>query len=304
MVSPLEQYVPTSNDELVRLFHPQVEKWVARHNKVPQAQEDLIQHVWERLISNRVVDKYKSSYFTVPQRFTGPQVASFMGLTYLDWKAKMWRGENPSHWSPRWGSSERGERQEATCTSCGSEMVAFEGGIKLLRGLIQTARSKEVASLGLDPQTQTWWGEMETPSQVMCVFCAPRIYGEGLTIPTVKGLPWWGQKTYFQRKDVEDVLGGVVPWTPDGLARSTFKGYLALTVSNCVKNWFRTKSRRHQEEVQEPDPITGRSWEEGLEGSIVSSEVAVDLKRALEGMQAAGRAGRNTLVLKMNQAKV
>lgn len=303
---PPEHYVPTSNDDLVRQYASHVEKWVSRHNKVPSAQEDLVQHVWERLISNRVIDKYRASHYTVPQKFTGPQVASLLGITFEEWSSKMWRGEDPAHWTPVWGPQPRKDLSKAHCAKCGSEMVSFERGLQTLRDHQQTSKSEEIRLLGINPQTTFWWGTHPLDSEsTICVFCAPRIYGEGLRIPTLKGVPWWGEKAFFHRADVETSLGRPITWETEGKARSAFKGYLALTVSNCVKNWFRTKSRRHQEVVQEPDPVSGRSWEESLVCQrTVPSDVEVDLKRAIQGLQAQGRSGRNLLAMRLNQAKV
>lgn len=301
---PTDQYIPTSNDDLVRHFSTYVEKWVARYNKVPSVQEDLVQHVWERLISGKVVDKYLASRYTVPQKFTGPQVASLLGMNYEEWVSKMWRGQDPNHWSPVWDSSQDLRTQSNTvhCEKCGSNMTLFRDSLNLLRQHQQTTKDRELTALGLCPRTSVWWGQSNL--RVICTFCAPRLYGEGLQLSPLKGVPWWSAGAYFHKSEVESVLGGPIEWETEGKARSAFKGYLALTVGNCVKNWFRTKSRRHREQVMDPDPVTGRTWEEDLESGGPTPEVLVDLQRALVGMQGKGRAGRNQLVLKMNQARL
>jgi hypothetical protein len=171
-------------------------------------------------------------------------------------------------------------------------MVAFESSLVKLRQVSPLAKAAELESMGLDPRSKTFWGL--TGNGLQCVFCAPRVYGEGIILPSVKGAPWWSEKTYYGRKEVEEVLGREVPWTPQGSARSSFRSYMALTVGNCVKNWFRTKGRRHREETMEADPITGKIWEEDLEASGPSSEVLVDLKRGIQALEK-GSKGRTKL---------
>jgi len=280
MVAEIDSITPSSNAEMYKVFAPVVEKWVSRLNKVPNHHEDLVQHVWERLLAVKVLDKYHQSWTSIPQKFTGPQVANLMGLTYSDWRDSMWRGESPSHWTPILPKPpEEGVHLEAKCSKCGCDMASFEKSLLLLRGVEQLAKVKEVASLGLNPMTHNFWGVME--GNVLCVFCSPRKYGEGLALTAVNA-PWWSEKAFFSKREVESLLGGKVDWSV-GRARCPFKGYLALSVSNTVKNWFRTKERRHQELPQEVNPVTGSSWEDTLvDTKDVPIEVRIDLQREIE----------------------
>jgi DNA-directed RNA polymerase specialized sigma24 family protein len=84
-------YVPTDLNDLVRVFTPYVVSLITRNNRVATNFEDILQHVWLELVRVDVVNKYRTSAGSIASRCTAEQAASYLQVTWQQWKVMMWR---------------------------------------------------------------------------------------------------------------------------------------------------------------------------------------------------------------------
>lgn len=88
----MEDVVPQSYDEMVRVYRTYVTRCVMKHNQVATNTEDLVQHVWTKLFEVDVIAKYNKSLGRMPKQLTSLQAASYLGMTFPQWKVCVWRG--------------------------------------------------------------------------------------------------------------------------------------------------------------------------------------------------------------------
>jgi hypothetical protein len=86
-----DDFVPSSNHEMVKVFKQFVGFIVRKYNRVDTNYDDLLQHVWQKLIEVDVIGKYKSSG-NFPKEITGEQAAAYCQVTFAQFKVAIWRG--------------------------------------------------------------------------------------------------------------------------------------------------------------------------------------------------------------------
>ncbi len=90
--TPMEDVVPRDYNEMVKVYKTYVTRCVQKHNQVQTNFEDLLQHVWTKLFEADIIAKYNNSLGRMPKELTSLQAASYLGMTWGQWKVCVWRG--------------------------------------------------------------------------------------------------------------------------------------------------------------------------------------------------------------------
>lgn len=84
--------IPKDNNELVRVYAPFVTRLILKYNTVAMNTDDLVQHVWTKMIETDIIAKYHASHGYLPKQLTGLQAASYLQMTWGQFKVAIWRG--------------------------------------------------------------------------------------------------------------------------------------------------------------------------------------------------------------------
>ncbi len=83
--------IPRNYEELHSMYAPFIATALRRHNKVGRNFEELYSYVWQRLVEKDVIELFMDSVRQkLPRRLTAVQACAFLGITFKQWKTKMW----------------------------------------------------------------------------------------------------------------------------------------------------------------------------------------------------------------------
>lgn len=291
-----DDYVPTDNDDLVETFGPFVTRLVTRYNKVSSNFEDLLQHVWMKLIDVDVIGKYAKSGGSLPKKLTAIQACAYLQVTWGQFKVAIWRGqmgddrEEDRLRIPKALQEKVLARDAGVCHRCSRNMVSFQDALEKLRERDATLAANKLRSYGLSPKKKLFWvAEKVGPVskqdviacyKTTCYFCATKgkkakVRSRSEWAPKPIEGTWASKKALYDRVDIErlriireeqgrckkhEEIDPIIFQT-----KGFFKLYLARSVSNIYKNWCRTRSRRYKETYKDYDEVTGKPWEETLD---------------------------------------
>lgn len=85
-----DDFIPENYESLYDAFSPFVTRLVTRYNRVTSNFEDLLQHVWLKLVEVDVIHKYNTSS-SLPKRLTAKQFASVVGMEWPTLKRHLHR---------------------------------------------------------------------------------------------------------------------------------------------------------------------------------------------------------------------
>ena len=84
--------IPRNNNELYIQYQGFVAAALRKHNKVGRNFEELHAYIWKRLIEKDVIRLYLQSVEEkLPRQLTADQACAFLGVSFDQWKVKMWR---------------------------------------------------------------------------------------------------------------------------------------------------------------------------------------------------------------------
>lgn len=152
-----DDYVPKDYDDLCRTYKPFVVRLVTRYNQVNTNFDDLCQHVWFKIIENKVIEKYHRSGPGLPQQVTALQACALLQITWSQWKMIVWRGlRGDDRFAddlrvPAALSAQVFERDQGVCHCCGSDMARFQEAMRATK-----ARAKISAKKAKGEPTEAW----------------------------------------------------------------------------------------------------------------------------------------------------
>lgn len=309
-----DDYVPKNNNDLVRRYEPFVAMVVRRYNKIPTNFEDLLQHIWLKLVEVDIIGKYlKGGVGQLPKQMTAEQACGFCRITFRQWKVSLWRAQLGDYRQANGVKTNRElteavfARDHGVCCQCNRDTMQVVKALSILKErnaeLYAEKRQALFASLGI-PLTRTdlWMTTRKAGAskkstkiedlQTTCLFCAKRSKTEWAPTPLEGG--WASKKAVFAREDVErykaeregnsrskvhtDIPEVTLPTSP----RGSFKPYLARAVHNHYANWCRTRDRRYKEQYLAPME-DGQAWEAFIEDpSACEQEHLTDLYHTIK----------------------
>jgi hypothetical protein len=84
--------IPRDNKELYKNYAPFVAAALRKHNKVGRNFEEMYAHVWARLVEKDILNLFMSSVSEkMPKQLTAMQACKYAGVTFQQWRVKMWR---------------------------------------------------------------------------------------------------------------------------------------------------------------------------------------------------------------------
>lgn len=333
VLSVSDDYIPKDNNDLVRHYESFVALLVRRYNRVDSNFDDLLQHVWMKLIEVKIIDKYMASGSTpasLPKRMTAAQACGYLKVTWSQWKMIHWRAQKGDDRVAdkirvsKTLMSQVLDRDHGVCHHCGLDMhrlqLALEGLKKTDRAAWKVRRAA-MASKGIPETKKVFWiaertsvGDSLESFKTACLFCTHKhqpasvVRTKSAWAPAPVEGTWASRKALFNREDIERLKmmrettrrcvkhDGVVEETPSfepPKSRSLFKLYLARTVHNIYANWCRTRSRRYKEMYLAPTE-DGQAWESFLEDPNGSrQEDMVSLYHAVKQIAAGQENFRN-----------
>lgn len=100
-----DDFIPSNNNEMVKVFRQFVGFIVRKYNRVDTNYDDLLQHVWQKLIEVDIISKYNASG-NFPMEISGETAAELCLVTFAQFKVAIWRGmrnnlgRDPHSWMP------------------------------------------------------------------------------------------------------------------------------------------------------------------------------------------------------------
>lgn len=304
-----DDYIPTSNKDLVRVYSTYVARLVMRHNRVSSNFEDLLQHVWLKLFENDIITKHRSSLGHLPKQLSGAQATAYLRMPWFSFLKRVRRGVMKERLYLKAFARDAG-----VCTRCKCNTVKYAAAVNHLR----TSAPEEFAlvegrlkkALGADALPDRYWvlSSEESDAKTLCLFCAKKFSVKAVTFrwyPVPAKGTWSSRQAVYDREDIERlklVLEHEKDRTvdPDAdpssvLSKSLFKQYLARTVHNIYANWCRTRDRRYKEQYRGNDEATGRSWEETLgDPAGPRQETMTELSMVVQYLAGGGDPGEAT----------
>jgi hypothetical protein len=303
-----DDFIPINFSVLYDTYSPFVTRLVTRYNRVQANFEDLLQHVWMKLVEVDVIQKYNDSS-PMPKFMDGLAAATYVGKSWSSFKRTIHRhiiGEDRYLDRIRSVSktikSQLLQRDHGVCHCCGNNMVRFAKLVDRYKKdpLRRKTFRKILSDLQLTSKQKTFWyaERVNTPLskgmneadryKTICFICLrerrPPVVrsksGSGSVPTPVKGT-WASKKATYRGEDVErfrlDLVArglykeGICP--KKFKSKPFFKLYLARAVHNIYANWCRTRARRYKEHFPGTDPETGRSWEDTLVSNSSTQDV-------------------------------
>jgi hypothetical protein len=311
-----DDFVPTNFVVLYDTYASFVTRLVTRYNRVQANFEDLLQHVWMKLVEVDVIQKYHDSN-SLPKKMTAVEACTYLGMSWQSWKKALHRhfiGKNLHLDRLRSVSkptkSRVLRRDHGVCHCCGRNMIEFAKAFDRLRQdqLRVKGFKKVLLDLNLSAKQKTFWyaerravplkrGFDEADRyQTTCFLCVrqhspPVVRSKSDWAPTPIEGTWASKKAYYSRESIErfrieregrgkNRRGVICPKKVK--SKPFFKLYLARAVHNIYANWCRTRSRRYKEHFPGTDPETGRSWEDTLTSTTVTQDVLAELHEAVK----------------------
>lgn len=310
-----DDFVPQNFTVLYDTYSPFVTRLVTRYNRVQANFEDLLQHVWMKLVEVDVIQKYHDSS-SLPKRMTALEACVYLQMNWQSWKRAIHRhliGEDRHLDRIRSVSKDTKakvlRRDHGICHCCGTNMVEFAKAFEKLKHDPLRAKGfkKSLAALKLSSKQKTFWyaERRDVPIkrcvseaeryQTTCFLCLrqsspPVVRSKSEWAPTPIEGTWASKKAYYSRESIERFR---LEREARGKHKSSeicprklkskpfFKLYLARAVHNIYANWCRTRSRRYKEHFPGTDPETGRSWEDTLVSSTASQDILAELHEAV-----------------------
>lgn len=310
-----DDYIPPNFSVLYDTYSPFVTRLVTRYNRVQANFEDLLQHVWMKLVEVDVIQKYNDSN-CLPKRILGTDAAAILGMTWASFKRTIHRhiiGED------RYLDRIRGvvkstkagllRRDHGVCHHCGLDTLKFAKTFEKYKKDPSRKKTfkKSIAALQLTSKQKTFWyaEKVDTPIKrgmndvdrysTICFLCLrerrpPMVRSKSESAPTPIEGTWASKKAVYAREDIERFLmerkaKGLIK--DDSICpkkfkfKPLFKLYLARSVHNIYANWCRTRARRYKEHFPGTDPETGRSWEDTLVSNSSTQDVLSELHEAV-----------------------
>jgi hypothetical protein len=298
-----DDYVPRTNDDMYRTYGSFVARLVTRYNRVTSNYEDLLQHVWYKLIEVDLIGKYNVSGSLLPKKLTALQACSHLQIQWGQFKVLMWRGhkgENRQEDRNRSVSKEIlvrvFERDHGVCHCCGSDMDLLSSKLERMKAstnpVVRECHVKAMKQLGLNSKKRILWyvekmGKLKGGSDPLethvttCFSCMRkrtpvRVKSRSEWVPTPVEGTWASKKAIYTRESIERLR--IIRENKKNRCKkhldidplvfntkSFFKLYLARSVHNIYANWCRTRDRRYKEHFPGIDAESGKSWEETLE---------------------------------------
>lgn len=311
-----DDFVPSNYTVLYDTYSPFVTRLVTRYNRVQANFEDLLQHVWMKLIEVNVIQKYHDSS-SLPKKLTAVEACTYLQMNWQSWKRALHRhlvGEDRRLDRIRSVSKETKakvlRRDHGVCHCCGRNMVDFAKAFEKLKNdpLRANGFKKVLATLNLSSKQKTfWYAEKNDPFfrkgmgdidryQTTCFLCLrqsspPVVRSKSDWAPTPIEGTWASKYALYSRESIErfklereargNSQGGEV-CSRKFKSKPFFKLYLARAVHNIYANWCRTRSRRYKEHFPGTDPETGRSWEDTLVSSMATQDTLAELHEAIK----------------------
>lgn len=310
-----DDFVPENFSVLYDSYAPFVTRLVTRYNRVQANFEDLLQHVWLKLVEVDVIHKYHESS-SLPKRMTALEACSYLQMTWQSWKRSLHRhivGEDLRLNHVRGVSKDLRtrllRRDHGICSHCGRDMCAFERSFEQLRKDKSRASAfkRILTQLNLSPKQRNFWYAEKVDGVIKrgmneldryrttCFLCLrfnspPVTRSKSEWAPTPIEGTWASKKAIFSREAIErfrlerEAKGRVSEETCPKKVKSKpfFKLYLARAVHNIYANWCRTRSRRYKEHFPGTDPETGRTWEDTLVSHNSTQDILFELHEAVQ----------------------
>jgi hypothetical protein len=308
-----DDFVPQNFTVLYDLYSPFVTRLVTRYNRVQANFEDLLQHVWMKLVEVDVIQKYHDSS-SLPKKMTALEACAYLQMSWQSWKQAIHHyliGED--HQLDHIQSVSKGikakilQRDHGICYCCGINMVTFAKALEELKHdhLRANGFKQRLVALKLSLKQKTFWyaerrdvpirrGMNEAEHyQTICFLCLRQsnlARSKFDWAPTPIEGTWASKKAYYSRESIErfrlerEAHGKKSSNTCPRKLKSKpfFKLYLARAVHNIYANWCRTRSRRYKEHFPGTDPETGRSWEDTLVSSTATQDTLAELHEAVK----------------------
>ena len=310
-----DDFVPENYTVLYDIYSPFVTRLVTRYNRVQANFEDLLQHVWMKLIEVSVIQKYHASS-SLPKKLTALEACTYLQISWQSWKRLMQPPlvEGDQHLVSIQSVSKVTKekvlhRDHGVCHCCGHDMIAFAESFEKLKNdpLRVNGFKKVLVDLNLSSKQKTFWyaEKIDVPLrkgvttidryQTTCFLClrnsTPVVHLKSDWVPTSIEGSWDSKTALYSRESIERFK---LERASRGKTKSEevcqrkfkskpfFKLYLARAVHNIYANWCRTRSRRYKEHFPGTDPETGRSWEDTLVSSMVTQDVLAELHEAVK----------------------
>lgn len=311
-----DDYVPKDNDDLVVQYQAFVTRLVTRYNRVNTNFQDLLQHVWMKLIEVKIIDKYNSSGGSLPKKMTALQAASYLQMTFGQFKVTVWRhlvGDDRDADALRVPVPVRDavyDRDRGVCHKCGASAVSAESKLNALKvedpAKWKAKRREMLEKFDISMSRRILWVAEKVPGvksatvienyRTTCLCCihatkvAKTIRKKSKWAPTPIQGGWASKKALYAKEDIERFkmqredddrckkheIQLILPQT-----KSLFKLYLARAVHNIYANWCRTRSRRYKEFYPGPNE-EGQAWESFLEDKSCLPDDMVVLYQAIK----------------------
>lgn len=229
-----DEYVPTSNQDLIDTFGTFVARLVTKYNRVFLNYDDLLQHVWLKLFEVDVLEKYNRSG-SLPQKITALQACAYLQITWGQFKVIVWRanfGERRRLDQVRVVTDRLQDmifdRDHGLCHCCGRDMdrlgkklAFYRENAKRSHVSEQTGESHSylelVRLLGISPRQRFFWyadkiGESSPNDPISgyvttCFLCWANKYGDPKEKSKWAPLPvegsWSSKHALYDRKDIE-----------------------------------------------------------------------------------------------------
>jgi DNA-directed RNA polymerase specialized sigma24 family protein len=308
-----DDFVPQNCTVLYDTYSPFVTRLVTRYNRVQANFEDLLQHVWMKLVEVNVIQKYHDSS-SLPKKMTAIQACDYLGISWQSW-------ERAIHCYPIGEDRHLGHirsvskgtkakvlrRDQGVCHCCGKNMEDFAKVFKMYKEDPLRAKGfkKILSALSLSANQKTFWYAVKKDApfkkglgvvdryETLCFLCLrtnspPVVRSKSEWAPTPVEGTWSSKSALYTRETVErfrlerELRGKHKDSCPKRVkSKPFFKLYLARAVHNIYANWCRTRSRRYKEHFPGNDPETGRSWEDTLVSTAATQDTLAELYEAV-----------------------
>ena len=130
-----DDFIPENYESLYDAFSPFVTRLVTRYNRVTSNFEDLLQHVWLKLVEVDVIHKYNTSS-SLPKRLTAKQFASVVGMEWPTLKRHLHRfhvGVSCLRFADEKLLPKIYKRDRGVCSCCGRDTKILERSLDKVR---------------------------------------------------------------------------------------------------------------------------------------------------------------------------
>jgi hypothetical protein len=260
-------------EELYKDYGSYVARTVTRYNTVSTNFEDLLQHIWCKLVEVDVLAKFsKASKAALPDRLSVDQVKSVLGVSWEQWKVLMWRGHVGEERAPSRNVLDQVfARDKGVCCRCGTNThwVAYQ--LEQMRASTIPALNEcyglALERLGLPrrKRLRLWYAERELGSYVTtCWRCRKKVRTLASWVPTPIEGSWSSRRAVYSRADIlrlkeirdkghckhhpsEQQPSEQQPIQEEEATQKYFVSYLTWSIHNIYANFCRTQFRRYKE---------------------------------------------------------